>query len=356
VEGSIFREDLLTGKRSILVLRPDAIGDCVLCSAFFRELRRSVSQDVRITLAVQEKVFPVVETCPYVDEVVLYEPLRSRAESLKERYDIALAPRWDIDYYGTYEMMAKSEIPVRVGYSCKVNQTKARMNSDADRFLTHPILYRDLRHEVEYNLEFLRFIGGDVVSDDLEVWIPDDAYKWAESFVGSREIFALIVGGTAPFKRWPVGFYEKVAMYFMDRYDWTSVILGGDNVSGDWTSFFSKKTNAVNGVGRFSLKQAAALLSRCKFAVGNDTGMTHISAALGVKTIELTPYPETGGDPFHPLSIRRFGGRGRNSLILQPRKAIPPCKSVCSIMESPHCIADIDPERVIEAVESMLSG
>lgn len=63
----------------VLVLRPDNIGDVLLFSGALRHLREKY-RDAVITLAVQRHIVPLLELCPFIDEVVALDPYREAAE------------------------------------------------------------------------------------------------------------------------------------------------------------------------------------------------------------------------------------------------------------------------------------
>src|SRR5271157_5620018 len=104
----------LKSARAILVVRLGEIGDTVLTTPFLRELRRNAPGGW-ITLVVKPEAFNLVELCPYVNEVVTFDwPVSGQAGTLKgharalalaatrlwkRRFDLALLPRWDVDYY-----------------------------------------------------------------------------------------------------------------------------------------------------------------------------------------------------------------------------------------------------------------
>src|SRR5438552_1577954 len=98
----------------ILVIKPDEIGDVLLASAFLRELRNTFPK-AWICLVVKPSVYNLVEYCPYINELTTYDwrsPrylgrlqgswrafqfVRRRLRSL--RFDMAIIPRWDADFY-----------------------------------------------------------------------------------------------------------------------------------------------------------------------------------------------------------------------------------------------------------------
>ncbi|MGB8493879.1 MAG: TylF/MycF/NovP-related O-methyltransferase [Candidatus Acidiferrum sp.] len=98
--------------KTVLVIRPDTVGDLVLMSAFLRELRKS-KKEARIILVVDERFANLVELCPWIDELQTFnsvgvvpawlsrqyrqykEGLRfARASLRKKQIDLALLPRW----------------------------------------------------------------------------------------------------------------------------------------------------------------------------------------------------------------------------------------------------------------------
>jgi heptosyltransferase-2 len=117
----------------VLIVRLDEIGDVVMTTPFLRELRRNLP-DAWITLVVKPAVYNLVERCPYVNEVLVYDwntkhrllkPLQRHWRALqlawkhlwKRRFDLAILPRWDVDSYHGSFVLYFSGAPWRVGYS-----------------------------------------------------------------------------------------------------------------------------------------------------------------------------------------------------------------------------------------------
>jgi ADP-heptose:LPS heptosyltransferase len=60
-----------------------------------------------------------------------------------------------------------------------------------------------------------------------------------------------------------------------------------EQVVSDIISMMKYKDDAINFAGKFSVKQATEVINNCDTIVATDSGMAHISAAQGVKTIVL---------------------------------------------------------------------
>lgn len=67
----------------------------------------------------------------------------------------------------------------------------------------------------------------------------------------------------------------------------------------------------IDLVGRIDLLTAAAVLKRCAMFIGNDTGLTHIAAAMGTPTLAL----------FGPGSVVRYGPWGERTAVVTTPEA-----------------------------------
>jgi ADP-heptose:LPS heptosyltransferase len=61
---------------------------------------------------------------------------------------------------------------------------------------------------------------------------------------------------------------------------------------------------AIDLVGRFSLPEIAAFLSRAGLFVGNDSGLMHLAAAAGTPTLGL--FGPTNAMEYGPAGLRRM--------------------------------------------------
>ncbi|HMV51905.1 MAG TPA: glycosyltransferase family 9 protein, partial [Blastocatellia bacterium] len=146
-------DGLLPEVRNVLIVRLDEIGDVVLTTPLFRELRRNLPT-AHITLVVRPHVAELMRHCPYVNEVLAYEcdtaHLRwqrfrqhlsairfSRKHLWARRYDLALLPRWDVDQDHAAFVTYFSGAKWRMGYSETVSEQKQRLNGGLDHLLTH---------------------------------------------------------------------------------------------------------------------------------------------------------------------------------------------------------------------------
>jgi len=85
-------------------------------------------------------------------------------------------------------------------------------------------------------------------------------------------------------KTWPIERYAAVARHFLGK-GWSVAVFGGPEDRPDAERLCGTLgTRALCAAGRTPLSQTAALLSRCRAALGNDTGLSHLARAVGVPT------------------------------------------------------------------------
>jgi ADP-heptose:LPS heptosyltransferase len=86
-----------------------------------------------------------------------------------------------------------------------------------------------------------------------------------------------------------------------------AVIAGpGQSEAAMATPVLQALPNAIDLIGRLSLPEIAAFVSRSALFVGNDSGLMHLAAAAGVPTLGL----------FGPTSAGEYGPSGQRALAL----------------------------------------
>ena len=362
----------LADARRILVVRLDQIGDLVLTTPFLRELKRNAPL-ARITLVVKPELRDLAASWPDIDEVLTFDwhlPKRSedykrRGRALKfcaaylwpKRFDLAIVPRWDADWYCQTFIAYWSGAPRRIGYSEDVDLIKRIHNHGYDRLLTQTLHNKSVEHEVERSLDILREIGGTVAETQLSGASNAAADAWASAWLADHHLpqnAPLIAlgpfAGNSVLKQWPQTSFAALGRRLVAD-GGRIVIVGGP---GDREQ--AEAICAEIGPGAFSatgaaLPQTAALLRRCALFVGDDSGPMHLAAA-GVPVVAL----------FGPSCPHRFRPWTPSAEIVWHQLPCSPCSradagenhadccTVC-IFGEPLCIQSITVEEVWASIE-----
>jgi len=207
-----------------------------------------------ITLVVSPDTYELVEFCPYVDEVLRFNwKIPKKANKLarwkyifqwckenlgNKRFDLAILPRWDMDYYYGSYLVFLSRANTRIGYSVKVNPIKRKRSKWWwDLLFTHLLYTREIKHEVEYNLDILQFLEGKVKDSSLELWLNKKDYQTVDKVLAPlagnfKNLIAVVPGARWKFRIWGKEKYIQLIEWLQEEYEAGIVLLGGKNDIG----------------------------------------------------------------------------------------------------------------------------
>jgi ADP-heptose:LPS heptosyltransferase len=180
------------------------------------------------------------------------------------------------------------------------------------------------------------------------------ARRAAEAFfqqrgLGHRPAIAIAPVASSPLKRWPVEHTAELMRRLHDEHECDQLVFGLASDDGALALLErSLPRHAFYPVELMHLQQTAALIARCHAFVGNDTGLMHISAAVGTPTVAV----------FGPTSARVALPEGARAVApslpcvyrLEDRFGPPQCvlEDRCLVREQ-SCIAAIPVDAVLTA-------
>ena len=342
-------------RKKILVLRYRFIGDTILSVPFFRNLRRA-EPEAHITWVMAPGSAEVVQGIPYVDEIIFWDPVTRHADSRGGHRTLSSkiafirelrANRYDKVYvlkrsFSSAIIALLSGAPERVGF-----------DTEGRRFmLTKAVPYRPEQHEVLSFLDVLRADGVPVTDDYLEAWIsPEEAVRGDGVLAGVGVKLGERVAFIHPFaSNPPRGWHHDdfaALTHQLTAIGLKSVILGGRGDLVSWESWrHGCHDSTVSLIGATSLRETMAILTRGTIYIGNDSGIMHVAAAVGLPLVAL----------FGPQSPHRFGPWGRNARVIYKAFPCSPCRQKffreCdpSPRGKPACMESISGDEVIEEV------
>lgn len=275
--------------RRILVIKLGALGDFFLAQTAFAGIRRHHAGD-HLTLLTIPALAPLARQSGLFDAVLedprgrspdAYRTLRSilREGRFDRVYDLQGQSRTERYFW----LMAPGPWPEWSG--------PARGCSHPDRYPGRARLPAGERHARQ-----LRPFGIELPEHPDLGWL--DGERPADAPAGP---YALLFPGSAPHrpeKRWPAERYGALAASLAAR-GLTPVVAGTAAETPLAAAIRAACPQAIDLTGRTSLAELAGLARHAAVAVGNDTGPTHLAAAVGTPTVALfvdqpTPIQVTG--------------------------------------------------------------
>jgi ADP-heptose:LPS heptosyltransferase len=167
-------------------------------------------------------------------------------------------------------------------------------------------------------------------------WADD---YWSRRGLNGKDVLGVAPGSGAKQKNWPVEGFKKIIEWWQRERGQAIVFTGpAEEQSGLAERFDGAEVLAPSG----QLGRVAALLARCSLYVGNDSGVTHLAAALGVETLAI----------FGPTNPIEWQPRGKNVSLLSLRVACSPCDpGSMKLCRHRMCLNDLSPEEVISSLK-----
>ncbi len=327
----------------IMVRSTNWIGDAVMTTPALGDLRAAFPR-AEIVLVANPIVAELFSGHPHCDRILVYDKkgrhrgmagLFSFCGSLRrERFDAAILFQ---NAMGAALMACMARIPVRAGYRTDgrgVLLTHGVSVGRRERSLHHTDYYRNM-------LDALGIRGGD---GRLNLSLTPGETQWADSVLQGGGWAAINPGaayGSA--KRWYPERFAQVADALIERYG-LKVLMTGSTGEAPLGSAIAQNMNkpVLDLMGKTTVRQMAALLSRCALVITNDSGPMHIAAALDLPIVAL----------FGPTDARVTSPKGTFCQIVRHEQDCAPClKRTCPTDH--RCMRAISSDDVIRAVEEL---
>ena len=310
----------------ILVIRLRSIGDVVLTLPAIEALHEW-RPDFRISFLVQPFCAALVEGHPAISHVLLLTDFWPTVRMLRRRRFAAV---FNMHAGPTSALLTGfSGAPLRVCWARR--QYSFVYNVEVPS--SFPVDGRVPRHAAEHRAQ--QFLWAGMPAGNIppaRVYPQADAIAAVERMLAAKglpsgERYAVLRPGAGDVsKRWPVENFAAIARWLRERYALTPVVNLGPGDEAIATEVRERLAPLSVVVDSLDLRQLMALLAGASLFVGNDTGPTHIAAALA---------KEMRGDFWNerlrrlvPLENRTPRGGKQVSLRALPARTLCECAGV----------------------------
>ena len=153
-------------------------------------------------------------------------------------------------------------------------------------------------------------------------------------------------------KVWPLDRFLDLFRYLQKRLRSRMVIILGPAEGSKVHKTFEEMeremgANAPILLKGLSLLQLASVMEGCRLFVGNDSGVSHMSAALGIPTMVI----------FGPTDPRVWSPRGEKVRVVRKETPCSPCSQESFLQcEYLECLKGVETGEVLKELESMGVG
>jgi heptosyltransferase II len=340
----------------LLVISLAGIGDTLFATPLIHELRLNQPTAEIDVLVLWPGARDILEGNPHVNAVHQKNLIRAgQSESFRFLWNLRQR-----HYDATINTMPQSRVQYRI--AARLIGAPLRLSHSYPHlgWLTPLLVNRTTapdygKHCVDNNLALLPFLGlaPKLGQHGYELFLTAAEQEWAEAYLARERVPAgrllgihVGSGGTKnlALRRWPLASYRDLIRQLNHSHPDVGVLLfGGPEEEKDHAQLLAEVDRAKTFVPPTrNLRQAAALVGRCRLFLSVDTALMHLAAAMNVpaqivietptwnKTVEpygrpfvLVPNPAVAG---RNLEFYRYDGRGirgSRDAILRSMSAVP---------------------------------
>lgn len=213
----------------------------------------------------------------------------------------------------------------------------------------------ELEHEAEHLLWRVQQFGlgaGMSVERSLDLELNEDEKAFAENWLSrfKAEMNGRPLVGIGPSskwqsKRWPQERFAALGLRLVSELGLFPVAFGGAGDAELCGRLIETWGDGVNAAGALSARESAAVLGKCLFYVGNDTGTMHLAAAVGTRCVGIFSAQDWRG---------RWYPYGRGHIVLRKDMSCEGCKLGVCIERDIACLRAITVDEVFEACRTVI--
>lgn len=284
-------------RKSVLVIRLDAIGDFILWLDAAAELRKIYQSEYYRLILIGNCIWTeLAEIQQIFDEVI---PFDRHLFNYKFKYRLKIwkllrGTEWNVVINPTYSrelLFGDSVVRIcnareKIGSKGDLSNHPAWQSFISDKWYTKLLPASNMPlMELERNAEFIRSLGRPYFQARLPELISINKLP---SELLDVDYLVVVPGTSLVLHQWPVEKFAELITLVKQKYEFKVVICGAPNE----IELGSRLRQLIHGnvidyIGKTSLVEYVSIIKRARLLIGNDSSAVHIAAALGVKAISL---------------------------------------------------------------------
>ncbi|HEX6777366.1 MAG TPA: glycosyltransferase family 9 protein [Ktedonobacterales bacterium] len=290
--------------RRILVTAYGHIADVLPSGPALRALRAAYPQ-ARITVLAVGYVKEMLEACPSIDEVIIFEDFKHKGTRRGKVEQLLKLAQWAPRLYGRFDMAlvfhARSRFLSRLAWLSGAKVRAGFLDVASASMLTHPAQpFEGIASFRDENRRVLEAVGVTSMPESLELW-PSASDEEAittlfkeHQITDDEVVIGLHPGSHWTCQQWSPKEWAKVADDLISRYQARIIITGADDERDLAAAIINqmavKDVSPVDVTGRTSILQFAALLKRLNLLICVNSAASQVGLAVGTPTLNLVGY------------------------------------------------------------------
>lgn len=293
---------------TVCVVRLSALGDCCHALAVIRTLQ-DAWPDTRFTWIIGSTEFGLLGSIPDIEFLVIdksqgFNGLRQlRRKLINRRFDLSLH---------MHPSMRANLASAQLKADRRLGFDRARARDLQWLFTKERIKARNRQHVMDSFFGFAEALGITERSMRWDIPLSDEEHEYAEKLIPADRpsvvispCSSMLRGRKLNHRNWLPERYAAVADHAADRWQATVILSGGNSAAEKAmaaTIVGECRNKPVNLVGRTTLRQLLAILTRASTLICPDSGPGHMATAVATPVIGL--FASTNPDRAAPYFSR----------------------------------------------------
>lgn len=254
------------------------IGDIVQYTGLVKSIR-TYDKDAFIGIVLNKEAYKTLLTFDRdINEIYIIDFRGTKVELLKTIKSIR-QEHFDYMICSSHSRQKSMEfMAIAFGAKKVVGSKLSRLSKINKKYIN--IFTDSMIHVVKQNYNILLGLNKDFLFFEPYLVCPEPPYKLRKHTVG------LCIGTSIQQKTWPLERYVALGEK-LEQKGYTIALFGGKKEQRDFDEYGYKNDRWINLLGKTDLISSASECARCDLVVGGDTGLMHMAAAVGVRTLTL---------------------------------------------------------------------
>ncbi len=293
--------------QSVLVVRPDRLGDVILSTPVYVSLKRSFPTLKTIALVHKDYV-PLLQNHPDIDRILAYDPKRPwklARQLLKQKFDLSLT--LNKTFSATASILTLlAGAHYRAGYRHAQNDWLYDFHGDPKS---------EARHETQNNLELLSILNAPTLTAAPRLGFSENELQDAQARLKALThqpgppVVLIKIGSRVPQWGWSPDKFIEVANALIRENQTQLLFIVGPGEETMMRELSRKMDFEPQILPLMSVKELACLMQFCDLLFCNHTGIMHLASAVQTPLAVIFKHGE----------IQRWGPVNNRHVILEER-------------------------------------
>lgn len=301
-------------RKTLLLVRVDAIGDYVLFRNFIEEIKKSEQfHDYQITLLGNSAWRDLAENLDsayiqnfiWVDRKKFLLDLKYQKNFLeevsKQGYEYVIQPTYSREFHLGDKIVKSIRSTYKIGYDSDLSNIRPYQKLISNLFYNLIVpAQKEIIFEFERNKNFFQYL----LKKKISLFKPEINISFINSIIDLKKKYAvLFIGGSHPSRRLNIESFSQIAHHIKVELNLNIVLAGGPEDIDDAKKFQSHFQNDfINIVGKTSFYELLPILKEASLLFSNETSAVHSAVAVNTKNIfvvsngnhfmRFSPYPK----------------------------------------------------------------